>query len=904
MISVVLLVTQNWAAQAPSAVHGGLSEMDQHTSYRFGILVTVMLMLTTGCCQIPYRCATDFNLIISCACEASIVNGTLDILKVTLNCRNTNLTTVPQVHGASNYDVYELTLNNNNIKTILSSAFNGLRIQRLDLLNNRLTSIAADAFKGLETYLLELRISSDKGSSVQFNVPLTNFTALTLLHLENFMFADNKLNLTWLKALTGLRTLLLINNGITYIYPDAIPASLTSFTLAGQNLLSLPLDNLRVLTALKYLTITGASITNIIQRAFIYNTQLQSLDLSNNKLITLDPGCFSGINGSLRQLILRNNNVNINELVNLAALESLDLSYTQLQSLPPNAIFLKNKVNLRSLQLEGNRLTSLESDSFNGLSALQELNLAHNNLTSMNDGVLASVPNLKYLDLSYQTSGKQLLLPTSIASLTSLKILNISSTPLDQDNVWSWVSALTSLTILQLDSAGLTSINDYALRNLTQLKNLNLNNNALTSITQPMMAGPVDLTLLALMGNTIQTINRCTFYGYTLKPLVHLDLSKNPLKCDCELEWLIRDFADGKIQLSGSETCANGSPLLNNPPGSFCSQQPAPNCLPLYTTTTAPPTTTTPNPFLTIRLVNKNSTSITISWTVQNTVVQNFNVKYMELETSQVMFRGNIDKTVSQYTVKPLKPGKGYSVCVYAYTYNSSYTHTCLVTTTNTTLVPVEEESGLTSQEKGIIAGVVVGGVALIALIGAIVYMVLTMKRKKPDHKDVPTLPAQPHTFTPSELPAMSVNASRPSVGAQSRQFTRPPKDAGASGGAVNGSAIPQDKKVGTKVGRAMENIQVNVISDGRTSPRSPASRVSDGSYQYLKEKALNHDPDLAGATGGSTGAIYYDMDANSRPLPSVPNGQDSKRGYHNRGFCRDSGSESDAAPPSYNSIV
>nr|KAG5714459.1 hypothetical protein BaRGS_006905 [Batillaria attramentaria] len=130
---------------------------------------------------------------------------------------------MPKIDGSSDYLIYEMTLEGNNLQSIPADAFKGLKIQRLDLRNNRLTSIDANAFSGLESDLMELYIvRGDREANVAPPLDsMTNLTGLHTLTLEHFHFNGG----------SSLTTISLSGNQI---------ATMDSQSLAGLSVLQTP----------------------------------------------------------------------------------------------------------------------------------------------------------------------------------------------------------------------------------------------------------------------------------------------------------------------------------------------------------------------------------------------------------------------------------------------------------------------------------------------------------------------------------------------------------------------------------------------------------------------------------------------------------------------------------------
>ncbi len=134
---------------------------------------------------------------------------------------------------------------------------------------------------------------------------------------------------------------------------------------------------------------------------------LQRLDLSNNHLGNengnIAPGSFSGL-AALSKIVLSNNNISeipIDALSDLRTCQHIDLSHNWITSLG-KAAFGRLPV-VFTLLLNNNQISSIASKAFEGLIQLLHLDLSANSLG--NDGLvagsLASLVSLRTLNLSH-----------------------------------------------------------------------------------------------------------------------------------------------------------------------------------------------------------------------------------------------------------------------------------------------------------------------------------------------------------------------------------------------------------------------------------------------------------------------------------------------------------------------
>ncbi|XP_067008580.2 phospholipase A2 inhibitor beta [Anabrus simplex] len=151
---------------------------------------------------------------------------------------------------------------------------------------------------------------------------------------------------------------------------------------------------------LRSVFLNNNSITAIAESTFRVLPSLWMLDLSGNKLETLEKYTFKN-NTSLWSLILRGNNIKLP--ANTIFLEApflvrLDLSYNNLETLDDNTFLSMNK--LKSLRLHNNRLNSLSKSWFRGLKNLHHLFLEDNNLHYLNPDTFVYTESLIELSLS------------------------------------------------------------------------------------------------------------------------------------------------------------------------------------------------------------------------------------------------------------------------------------------------------------------------------------------------------------------------------------------------------------------------------------------------------------------------------------------------------------------------
>jgi hypothetical protein len=202
----------------------------------------------------------------------------------------------------------------------------------------------------------------------------------------------------------------------------------------------------------------------------------------------------------------------------LTQLQSLDLSDNRLTALPQS---LGRLTHLQSLDLSDNRLTALPQ-SLGRLTHLRSLNLSYNQLTALPEW-LGQLTQLQSLNLS----GNQLLsLPESMSRLTQLHSLNVSGNQLTE--VPCGLENLSSLKFLVLTTLNNTNrfrvMPDF-IRHLRQLEELVIEDWKLSEL--PTWLGElVHLKKIRLMNNRIADLPSSMA---ALEHLTEISIANNPL---------------------------------------------------------------------------------------------------------------------------------------------------------------------------------------------------------------------------------------------------------------------------------------------------------------------------------------------------------------------------------------
>ncbi len=210
------------------------------------------------------------------------------------------------------------------------------------------------------------------------------------------------------------------------------------------------------------------------------------------------------------------------DFAGLTSLEQLDLYDNDLTALPPN--IFAGLTNLRQLNLWHNDLATLSPNVFTGLTNLRVLDLDDNDFTDIPPDVFAGLTNLEKLWLN---DTRLTTLPSGIfAGLTSLETLVVSGnefTTLPPDVF----ANLTSLEYLSLRNNFLTALPPDIFTGLTNLQTLLIHDNHLTALPPDIFTDLTNLRSLYLHENDLTALPPDIFTGLT--SLRTLSLSRNRL---------------------------------------------------------------------------------------------------------------------------------------------------------------------------------------------------------------------------------------------------------------------------------------------------------------------------------------------------------------------------------------
>lgn len=267
-----------------------------------------------------------------------------------------------------------------------------------------------------------------------------------------------------------------------------------SINLSYVGLESLQKEIFNEATNVSKLILSKNQLTEIPSLVFVNAKNLTSADFSENKIVYIDSFAFAGAN----------------------KLQSLDLSKNELNGL--DEVFNAAR-NLQVLNLSFNRLSLLNPRNFSTCKLL-ELDVSHNNITTVQEHTFDKLSELKLLNLSFNPIGD--LTSDRFVYLVNLEHLNMKR---------------TNLSVIQLG----------AFSHQHKLISLDLSENSMKMLDFKLFF-PIqhDLVALYLSGNQLSHLNG---FRNTLFPqLKLLDIKNNKFSCTY-LEHFMESISWEKIRL-------------------------------------------------------------------------------------------------------------------------------------------------------------------------------------------------------------------------------------------------------------------------------------------------------------------------------------------------------------------
>lgn len=321
---------------------------------------------------------------------------------------------------------------------------------------------------------------------------------------------------------------------------------------------------------------------------------IKTLNLGKNDLTTVNMGDFYGL--KISRLLLANNTITNLPLLAFWGLEyhleTLDLSFNQLTTVPADALKLLR--NLRSLSLTANRITVLRHYDFGYLRSLEVLTIDNNPVHSISPTAFVgtrlylltldqislqeglnglTTKSLAYLrGLSLARNEIRQIPKSCFLQLSTLQYLNLDTNQIDSLPNDTFTGVEESLRTLEINDNNLRHVPVTTLRRLAKLESLAMAHNKIRTIFARSFNNSIMLQRLDLRYNSIYTISAYAFHGLDNvqridlrhNQLITLDdrtfywqqpagkevlLFDNPWLCNCLIKWIKKDFLKGAPRL-------------------------------------------------------------------------------------------------------------------------------------------------------------------------------------------------------------------------------------------------------------------------------------------------------------------------------------------------------------------
>lgn len=354
------------------------------------------------------------------------------------------------------------------------------------------------------------------------------------------------------------------------VLPIALNPSIKKLIMRKNKIRSIE-SSIQFYPDLEFFDLSENHLLKLLSKTFQYQKKLIELNLRQNKISHIETDTFQGLE-MLQILNLRGNLIDElkdNAFSALSNLEELNLGENRIAQIEPDAFY--RLYNLKILYLDDNSLNHVPSSSFPPLTNLAELFIGVNSFSILERGAFEKLKKLTTLSLY----GAQLsnISSGSFVGLESLRTLDLASNRLTRIPTKE-LSILSRLEELNIGMNDFEIIGEKAFDGLSNLHKLQIvgankliriqnnafiengnlraiiltNNEELSQFESAAFHGLPYLKELILKNNAIESIKENL---YEWSNLDQLDLSDNPLRCDCYLLWY-KAFLNSRYKSSSS----------------------------------------------------------------------------------------------------------------------------------------------------------------------------------------------------------------------------------------------------------------------------------------------------------------------------------------------------------------
>lgn len=285
-------------------------------------------------------------------------------------------------------------------------------------------------------------------------------------------------------GVSGVESLVFQNSNLSDTLESSFLAglgNLTTLSLHGNGITTLPQDVFQEMTMLQYLDLKDNAL-QLPLHVFDHLSNLLTLELGGNQMNHLEVGIFR----------------------NLSRLSRLNLWGNNLQNLTQD-VFI-GLSGLQFLDLSSNKLTSVSADLFAKMPQLRELTMPSNNFSSLPDGLFSSTTILTKVGLYDNRQQLHRIPHRLLANLTSLLEVYLNMCGITQvpgDIFWG----SPAIVNISLQGNSLTTLPAELFRDTLKLRNLKLGSNHLQALPDGIFFGLNNLQTLELDHNQLTNIS-------------------------------------------------------------------------------------------------------------------------------------------------------------------------------------------------------------------------------------------------------------------------------------------------------------------------------------------------------------------------------------------------------------
>ncbi|XP_064596143.1 toll-like receptor Tollo [Liolophura sinensis] len=379
----------------------------------------------------------------------------------------------------------DLDLSGNQILEVEGDFSVTAKLSKLNLSRNKIERIEPGFTLGNSSHLIHVDLSRNKLAEV-YGSFLANAQSLVKLDFSHNALAEGNMNLTvLLQDLNNLKSLDLSYNNFSVLPSKLFPylKNLQVLDISHNKITEIHPDSLSNLKGPTTVRLTGNHLKTIQNGTFSGLSSLKVLDLSMNEISEVD---MASLPISLTEVYFSSNNLydipTAFRLKNFTSLSRLDLSRNKLTTLDRNCFV--GFTALTVLDLCWNAIKVIDDYTFGQLGQLRELNLEGNQLVLSGSGFASPFRgafNLKVLNLAFnRITNFPNLFDGLKGHVLKLKVLNMTGNPLGEI-VQSQVEQLDmGLETLVLDDCNLSFVDAEAFFGLRKLDSVYLRRNKLS----------------------------------------------------------------------------------------------------------------------------------------------------------------------------------------------------------------------------------------------------------------------------------------------------------------------------------------------------------------------------------------------------------------------------------------